>query len=85
MGKLVSNSFKPPLPFSKSVAPNPEKSSLPKARAEAFPAASQEVEEGCGAWTGDRGGERAGPTGEMDRLPSCGGGERVLFVSGDWS
>jgi hypothetical protein len=45
---------------------------------------SQGLEDGCGAWRGDRGGGDRTP-GEKDRLPSMGGGESALFVSGDWA
>lgn len=84
MGKLVSKSLKPPLPLSMSPVPNPWMPSLPNARAdEALPAVSHGLDECCCAWLGERGGEVTGPAGDMERRPSCGGGERALLVSGD--
>lgn len=80
MGRLVSNSFNRPLPFSTSSLPDISTPLLPKALAE-LSIGAHGFEEGV--LTGDwRGGDLT--LGENERLPS-GGGESARFVSGDWS
>lgn len=74
MGKLVSNSFKRPLPLSTSME-------LPKARLERSPAGGPHGLEARG-WL-DGGGDRGGEKEVLRR--EVGGGESVRSTSGDVS